>query len=77
MDIQEYAQSVYDKYEAMCGGFPRGECLNIAKEIKQYFNVDIVGGLVGSGVEHWWIELNDGTIIDPMYQNETHRKIIF
>lgn len=73
--VEEYADNVYEKYEAICGGFPCGKCLNIAKEIKEYFEGDIIGGMIGDGIEHWWFETKYGEIIDPMYKNERHIKI--
>jgi len=68
-----FSQSVYFKYNGMCGGFPAGRCKDIAKEIQKYVGGKIIAGLVGSGVQHFWVK-KDEEIIDPMYENEIHQE---
>jgi hypothetical protein len=72
----EFVRSVYWKYAAICGGFPCGRCKDIASEIRENIGGQVVAGLIGDGIQHYWVE-KDNEIIDPMYQEETRQPVYY
>ena len=85
VEAQTIAQDVVSAFEHLCGkGESRGACYSIATLIQERIpSINIVGGFVRmpqGKMQHWWCELKDGTIIDPlaqMWMDEpyTHEKV--
>jgi hypothetical protein len=65
---KSYIQSVYLKYCTRYG-FPQGLCKDIALELQSVLGGKVVAGYLvfpGHKRSHWWLELDDGEIADPM-----------
>ena len=67
----EIARKVVEEFELVHGkGETRGACHTIANRIAlQLTDCKVVLGYIRmrqGDAQHWWVELNDGTVIDPL-----------